>query len=293
MKYALEGVLILALFVTAVIWDTVTAIDVSPSRVVQLWMTVALYAVVWAVRLTIKAFRVVARTLKPQLRGEPIKQVKDDGGNVPMTGDDLALDAPCSLCGGHVQVPDYGPEDDVVLVKCLSPECGSTDMRLNPDGGLAAYRRGTAAARAYGYKISSPARTPKEAVQNLTNIIAAGDLQRLGVPPGPPPHPPQPRRGAKIMRQVLAMPFKVAGIIAAIGLGLWAFIMQIGIVNDVVGFWGVVIGVAIFPVTFAAAPWYAGVAQGNWFPLILGYGGPFAGMLLYQLGSLIAGEPLE
>jgi hypothetical protein len=92
------------------------------------------------------------------------------------------------------------------------------------------------------------------------------------------------------MRHVLAWPLKALGIIAAFVLGLWAFVLELTIVNTVVGFWGVVVAFVIAPVTSAAAPWYAGVAWGNWFPLVIGYGGPMAGVLLYGLGSLIAGE---
>ncbi|MGH2372143.1 MAG: hypothetical protein ACRDIC_01505 [bacterium] len=95
------------------------------------------------------------------------------------------------------------------------------------------------------------------------------------------------------MRQVFAVPLKAVGIIAALVLSLWAFILQLTIVNTVLGFWGVVFACAIAPVTFAAAPWYAGIAWGNWFPLVIGYGGPMAGMLMYHLGSMIAGEPME
>jgi hypothetical protein len=69
---ALEGVLVLALFLTAVLGDIVTA-EHGTSLAVQLRLTALLYAVVWAVRLAIRAVRSVGRRRRPSVlsgRGE-------------------------------------------------------------------------------------------------------------------------------------------------------------------------------------------------------------------------------
>lgn len=97
-------------------------------------------------------------------------------------------------------------------------------------------------------------------------------------------------RAVETARKVGGWPLKAAGVVAWIGFGLWAFAMELAIVNKVAGFIGVVVAFVLAPVTFAAAPWYAGVAWGNWFPLIIGYGGAAAGYFLYWLGSTVAGD---
>jgi hypothetical protein len=61
-------------------------------------------------------------------------------------------------------------------------------------------------------------------------------------------------------------------------------------VNQVAGFWGVVVGFTVLPATFMAAPWYAGIAWGNWFPLLICYGGGIAATILVAIGSAMAGD---
>jgi len=99
--------------------------------------------------------------------------------------------------------------------------------------------------------------------------------------------------------KVIYWPLKVlsylllsAGILIWGGAGLWGFFIELAIVNQAAGFWGVVIGIFILPVTLFAAPFYALVAQGTWFPLILIYGGGFTGLCLFGAGSFIK-EKLE
>lgn len=92
------------------------------------------------------------------------------------------------------------------------------------------------------------------------------------------------------MRAFIGGAFKVVAYIFFVLFGIWAFILELAIVNAVAGFIGVVIAFALAPVTFAAAPWYAGVAWGNWTPLIIGYGGTIVGGIFYWLGSTISGD---
>lgn len=84
----------------------------------------------------------------------------------------------------------------------------------------------------------------------------------------------------------------VGYLIAGIGIlvwvvgGLWGFVLCLAIVEEVLGFFGVVLGFVFFPVLFIAAPWYALVAWGNAFPLVVCYGGGIGGPLLFGLGSM-------
>ena len=92
------------------------------------------------------------------------------------------------------------------------------------------------------------------------------------------------------MRSGLGGLVKVAGYIAWATFGIWGFLLCLAIVNQAAGFWGVVVAFFVLPVTFVAAPWYAGVAWGNWFPLLVCYGGGIAATILVGIGSAIAGD---
>jgi hypothetical protein len=61
-----------------------------------------------------------------------------------------------------------------------------------------------------------------------------------------------------------------------------------GIAFAIFGFWGFVIGLFVAPITFIAAPWYAGLVLGNWFPLLIGYGGGIVALILFGIGSAIS-----
>lgn len=81
----------------------------------------------------------------------------------------------------------------------------------------------------------------------------------------------------------------MGGIIFAI-FGLWSLIIELAIVNQVVGFWCVVVGFMLLPLIFAVAPWYTLVAWGNWFPLLIVYGGEILAAVLFGVGSTIADD---
>ncbi len=67
--------------------------------------------------------------------------------------------------------------------------------------------------------------------------------------------------------------------------GIWSFILELQIIYVAGGFGGFVLAFLLGPITFALAPFYAGVAWGNWFPLILGYGGGIVAFGLIAAGS--------
>lgn len=81
-----------------------------------------------------------------------------------------------------------------------------------------------------------------------------------------------------------------AGVLVFAVTGLWGFFLCLAIINEAAGFWGIVVGLFIAPVTFLAAPLWAGFTYGNWFPLVLEYGGGLCGGLLVALGGALAGD---
>lgn len=83
---------------------------------------------------------------------------------------------------------------------------------------------------------------------------------------------------------------KIVGGIAFVILGLWGFFICLAIISKITGFWGLVVALFLAPVTFLAAPLYAGFAWGNWFPLILNYGGGVMALAIVGLGSVLAKE---
>lgn len=67
--------------------------------------------------------------------------------------------------------------------------------------------------------------------------------------------------------------------------GVWGLIFCLAIVGHAMGFWGVVVAMILAPITLAATPWYAVAAWGTWVPLIVIYGGGFAGAVLNRLAA--------
>ena len=83
---------------------------------------------------------------------------------------------------------------------------------------------------------------------------------------------------------------KGVGYVAYFVFGIWGFILSLAIINHAVGFWGSLIAFVIFPVTLVFAPWYALIAYGTWYPLIVIYGGGIFATILAGIGFSIAGE---
>jgi len=69
--------------------------------------------------------------------------------------------------------------------------------------------------------------------------------------------------------------------------GVWSFLLDLGIIRRALGFFGFVLSLFLAPLTFTLAPWYAGFAWHNWFPLQLGYGGGMTAWLLMVLGTVV------
>lgn len=75
------------------------------------------------------------------------------------------------------------------------------------------------------------------------------------------------------------------GVVVSIISGLIDFVLSDKIVTVTLGFWGGLAAFVFAPITVIFAPWYAGFAWANWWPLAIGYGGGLLGCLLYVCGS--------
>lgn len=83
---------------------------------------------------------------------------------------------------------------------------------------------------------------------------------------------------------------KILGYIVWVGTGIWGFFLCIGIISNAAGFWGIVAALFLGPITFFAAPLHSGFALGDWFPLILNYGGSICAFILIAIGGAFAGD---
>ena len=84
--------------------------------------------------------------------------------------------------------------------------------------------------------------------------------------------------------------FKIPAYIIYFVAGLWGFFICLGIVIDHLGFIGAVLAFFLAPITLGLAPWYEAIANSNWFPLLLVYGGGIAAAILHGIGSAIDGD---
>jgi hypothetical protein len=109
----------------------------------------------------------------------------------------------------------------------------------------------------------------------------------------PSPHPgptcsDSPSKGENMT--ALGNLIKVTGWIVFTVTGLWGFFLCLAIISKAAGFWGVVAALFLGPVTFVAAPFYAGFAWDNWFPLLLNYGGGIVSAVLIGIGNTLSGD---
>lgn len=74
------------------------------------------------------------------------------------------------------------------------------------------------------------------------------------------------------------------------GGGIICLIICVGIVREVFGPAVSFLSLIIFPVLLAVAPWYALVAWGNWFPLVLTYGLGITITILFYISNWLTGK---
>ncbi len=84
--------------------------------------------------------------------------------------------------------------------------------------------------------------------------------------------------------------FKIPAFIVYFVAGIWGLFICLSIVVDQLGFLGGAVAFAIAPFTLMFAPWYAALAEQNWFPLALVYGSGIAASVLYGIGAAIDGD---
>ncbi len=90
------------------------------------------------------------------------------------------------------------------------------------------------------------------------------------------------------MRLLFSVILHALAVVIGLAVGVIGFILCCSVIAREWGFGGVVLGIALAPVTFLAAPIYAGIAYGNWSLLILEYGGSFVAFILYTIAGLLA-----
>lgn len=88
----------------------------------------------------------------------------------------------------------------------------------------------------------------------------------------------------------MGMIFKAPGFLIWLVAGLWGLWICASIVYSIGGSILVIFSLLLAPFLLGLAPWYAGLALGDWYPLMLVYGGGFAGMILFGIGSAIDGD---
>lgn len=89
------------------------------------------------------------------------------------------------------------------------------------------------------------------------------------------------------MKRTFGWFLQAAGVISFIVFGLMGFVISLQIINQVMGFWGFVIGFVLFPFAFGLAPFYALIVWGAWVPLFVNYGGLFTATVLYAAGTAL------
>ena len=70
---------------------------------------------------------------------------------------------------------------------------------------------------------------------------------------------------------------------------LWGAVLCVLVAYKIAGWWGVILGIVLLPLSYAGAPWYALLAWGDWLPLAVCYGGLIVMSLLRGLGTSLAG----
>ena len=91
--------------------------------------------------------------------------------------------------------------------------------------------------------------------------------------------------GKKKFFNVIGYVFFGAGFLVWLVAGLWGLFICLRIISVELGFIGTIFAFMLFPATVAVAPWYIGLKFAYWFPVILIYGGGFAGTIFYGIGT--------
>lgn len=71
---------------------------------------------------------------------------------------------------------------------------------------------------------------------------------------------------------------------------VFILILDASLLNYIGGFWAVVAGFIVTPITFVVLPIYVLVQYGNWGLIIINFGGAILTYGLFFIGALIRGE---
>jgi hypothetical protein len=81
------------------------------------------------------------------------------------------------------------------------------------------------------------------------------------------------------------------GIIISIAGALLGLALSISVAYEIAGGWGLVLGILIFPLTFAYFPLYALFFYGSWNLLLINYGSVAAGWILLSIAEKMEKRP--
>jgi hypothetical protein len=84
--------------------------------------------------------------------------------------------------------------------------------------------------------------------------------------------------------------FKGPAVLIWIVCGLWGTFICFAIVQSTLGTIVAIISLVVAPALLALAPLYSGLFLGDWFPLLLTYGGGIGASILFAIGSAIDGD---
>lgn len=84
--------------------------------------------------------------------------------------------------------------------------------------------------------------------------------------------------------------FRIPAFIIYTTAGLWGFVLCLGIVFNELGKIAAVLAFFAAPLTMAVAPWFEGLSNDNWLPVILIYDGGITATVLNYIGAVIDGD---
>ena len=92
------------------------------------------------------------------------------------------------------------------------------------------------------------------------------------------------------MRNILSMIFFVAGGLSIAAAGLYGMFLSFQVVFGVFPPWFAYLSILFFPFVYGIAPFYAGLAYGDWTLFLVSYLGIIPGGILIWIGSIISGD---
>ena len=91
------------------------------------------------------------------------------------------------------------------------------------------------------------------------------------------------------MRRIIGNIFIFISFIILVIFGPWSLVIVANIFHRIGGFFGVIIGFAVLPITYLIVP-FISLFWGDWLPLLVIYGGGTTFITLFYVGSFIRGD---